>query len=46
MPKILAGEYEKHLCKLMTTLGDYRSINNYPRNWPESLKNHEIVVET
>lgn len=46
MPKIVAKEYETHLCRLMTALGDYRGSMGYPQVWPDTLSDHEIVVET
>lgn len=46
MPKILAGEYERHLLTITTSLNDYKGTKMYPKVWPESFKDYEIVVET
>lgn len=46
MPKVVAGEYEKHLRQLMTNISDYHGFRGYPDSWPQSLKDHQIVVET
>lgn len=46
MPKVLAGEYEKHLQQITTTLSDYLGRRNYPKIWPDSFKDYEIVIET
>lgn len=46
MPKILAGEYERHLLQITTSLNDYLSSQKYPAEWPETLSDYEIVVET
>ncbi|KRT81909.1 hypothetical protein AMK59_5031 [Oryctes borbonicus] len=46
MPKILAGEYERQLQQLTTSLSDYHGLRGYPKHWPKSLSNYEIVVET
>lgn len=46
MPKILAGEYEKNLQQITTALSDYLSYKSFPKSWPSSFKNFEIVVET
>lgn len=46
MPKVLAGEYERHLQQITTALSDYKGRREYPKVWPESFKDYEIVVET
>ncbi|XP_037934436.1 T-cell activation inhibitor, mitochondrial [Teleopsis dalmanni] len=46
MPKQQAVEYAGHLVKLTTNLGDYLSRNKYPKSWPESLNEYEIVIES
>lgn len=46
MPRVMVREYEKHLISVTTTLNDYKSFNKYPKHWPCSLKNYEIVIET
>lgn len=45
MPKIVAGNYEKHLSELTTALSDYRGLRSFPVSWPPSLADFEIVVE-
>ncbi|XP_049950570.1 T-cell activation inhibitor, mitochondrial-like [Schistocerca serialis cubense] len=45
-PKVMAKHYENHLRRLMTSLGDYRGRTGYPRHWPNTLENYELVVET
>lgn len=46
MPKILAGEYEKNLMQLTTSLSDYRGRRDFPAAWPQSLSDYQLVVET
>lgn len=46
MPKILAGDYERNLQQLTTSISDYRSKRNFPSSWPLSLKEYQLVVET
>lgn len=46
MPKVLAEEYERHLQQITTALSDYRGRREYPKVWPESFKEYELVVET
>lgn len=46
MPKTQASGYAKYLMKVTTSLNDYLSKQNYPENWPESLKEFTIVVES
>lgn len=46
MPKILAGEYERNLQQITTSLSDYLGRRGFPRDWPDSLEPYEIVVET
>lgn len=46
MPKVLAGEYERHLQQITTALSDYKGRRQYPKVWPDSFKDYEIVVET
>lgn len=46
MPKQQARGYTGHLLKVTTTLGDYLSRCQYPKSWPESLEEYEIVVES
>ncbi|XP_044266173.1 T-cell activation inhibitor, mitochondrial [Tribolium madens] len=46
MPKVLAGEYERNLQQITTSLSDYRGRRGFPKQWPQSLEEFEIVVET
>lgn len=46
MPKQQAVEYAGHLMKVTTTLGDYLSVNKFPKSWPDSLLEYEIVIES
>lgn len=46
MPKQQAVEYAGHLMKVTTTLGDYLTINKFPKSWPETLAEYEIVIES
>ncbi|KAJ8920872.1 hypothetical protein NQ315_015665 [Exocentrus adspersus] len=46
MPKIVAGAYEENLRQITTSLSDYRGRKPFPKEWPESLSDYEIVVET
>lgn len=46
MPKIMAGEYERHLLQITTAISDYLSRRSYPTTWPENLANYQIVVES
>jgi hypothetical protein len=46
MPKILAGEYERNLQQITTSLSDYQGKRGFPKQWPQSLEEFEIVVET
>lgn len=46
MPKILAGEYERNLQQITTSLMDYQGRKGYPDYWPASLNCYEIVIET
>ncbi|XP_046387151.1 T-cell activation inhibitor, mitochondrial [Ischnura elegans] len=45
-PKVTAEGYERHLRRLATSLGDYRGRGRYPKEWPPSLKQFQLVVET
>ncbi|KAG8233413.1 hypothetical protein J437_LFUL013407 [Ladona fulva] len=45
-PKVTAEGYERHLRRLATSLGDYRGRGGYPKEWPPTLKNFQLVVET
>lgn len=46
MPKIIAGTYEQNLKQITTSLSDYIGRKSYPKEWPTSLSDYEIVVET
>ncbi|RZC31974.1 T-cell activation inhibitor, mitochondrial, partial [Asbolus verrucosus] len=46
MPKILAGEYERNLQQITTSLSDYHGRRGFPKQWPQSLQDYEIVIET
>ncbi|XP_043495889.1 T-cell activation inhibitor, mitochondrial-like isoform X2 [Polistes fuscatus] len=45
MPKVMAGQYERQLRQLTTTLSDYRGRRHYPKAWPVNLSAYEIVIE-
>lgn len=45
MPKVMAGQYERQLRQLTTTLSDYRGRRKYPNVWPADLSAYEIVIE-
>ncbi|XP_013105159.1 T-cell activation inhibitor, mitochondrial [Stomoxys calcitrans] len=46
MPKQQAVEYAGHLMKVTTTLGDYLTLNKFPKSWPSTLTEYEIVIES
>ncbi|XP_014091270.1 T-cell activation inhibitor, mitochondrial [Bactrocera oleae] len=46
MPKQQAREYAAHLNKVTTTIGDYLTVNKYPKSWPATLADYEIVIES
>ncbi|XP_023296474.2 T-cell activation inhibitor, mitochondrial [Lucilia cuprina] len=46
MPKQQAVEYAGHLMKVTTTLGDYLSVKKFPKSWPDTLQDYEIVIES
>ncbi|XP_061390344.1 T-cell activation inhibitor, mitochondrial [Musca vetustissima] len=46
MPKQQAVEYASHLNKVTTTLGDYLTVNKFPKSWPDTLTEYEIVIES
>lgn len=46
MPKTQAEYYASHLRKVTTALLDYQSRNKYPEEWPETLEDFELVVES
>lgn len=46
MPQILAGTYEENLRQITTTMSDYIVKKPFPKEWPQTLENYEIVIET
>lgn len=46
MPKTQAMFYASYLRKVTTALLDYQGRNKYPDEWPDSLQNFEIVIES
>lgn len=46
MPKIVAGAYEQNLKQITTSLSDYVGRKSFPKEWPLTLSEYEIVVET
>ncbi|XP_015043211.2 T-cell activation inhibitor, mitochondrial isoform X3 [Drosophila pseudoobscura] len=46
MPKTQARGYANYLMKVTTSLGDYLGKQKYPKNWPETLHEFTIVVES
>ncbi|PNF42938.1 hypothetical protein B7P43_G11838 [Cryptotermes secundus] len=45
-PKVMAKQYENQLRRLTTSLSDHQGRMGYPKDWPDSLSNFELVVET
>uniref|UniRef100_A0A2M4AHB0 Putative t-cell activation inhibitor mitochondrial n=1 Tax=Anopheles triannulatus TaxID=58253 RepID=A0A2M4AHB0_9DIPT len=46
MPKAQAMAYASHLRKITTALLDYLGRSKFPKSWPESLSQFELVVES
>ncbi|XP_066152992.1 T-cell activation inhibitor, mitochondrial [Euwallacea fornicatus] len=46
MPDMKVEEYELNLRQLTTSVSDYFGRNRYPKSWPHTLDNFEIVVES
>ncbi|KAH8342423.1 hypothetical protein KR059_006990 [Drosophila kikkawai] len=46
MPKQQASGYANHLMKVTTSLNDYLGKQKYPKEWPKTLKEFTIVVES
>lgn len=47
MPKAQVVNYASYLCKVTTTMLDYLTAHSsYPKSWPESLDEFELVVES
>lgn len=42
----MAKKYEDNLRRLTTVLSDHIGRYGYPRYWPETLSDYELVVET
>lgn len=42
----MAKKYKTNLIRLTTTLSDHLGRYGYPKMWPESLSDYELVVET
>ncbi|KDR15586.1 T-cell activation inhibitor, mitochondrial isoform X1 [Zootermopsis nevadensis] len=45
-PKVMAKQYENQLRRLTTSLSDHQGSTGYPKDWPLSLSDFELVVET
>ncbi|PSN38453.1 hypothetical protein C0J52_15624 [Blattella germanica] len=45
-PKVMAKHYENQLRRLTTSLSDHQGRMGYPKDWPTSLSEYELVVET
>jgi len=45
-PKVMAKQYENQLRRLTTSLSDHQGRMGYPKDWPPSLSDFELVVET
>lgn len=46
MPKTLAKNYSSHLSRVITNILDYLCKNKFPKSWPETLRDFELVVES
>ncbi len=46
MPKAQVVHYASQLTKVTTSMLDYLTFHKYPKSWPESLKDFEIVIES
>lgn len=46
MPKAQVVHYAAQLRKVTTSMLDYLTFHAYPKQWPESLKNFELVIES
>ena len=42
----MAKNYENNLKRITTALSDHIGRYGYPKQWPESLADYELVVET
>ena len=45
MPITLANDYRSNLRQLLTTVNDFRSEQNFPASWPDSLAEFEMSIE-
>lgn len=45
-PKTMAKDYENNLRRLTTSLSDYQGRYGYPKSWPLTLAQYELVVES
>lgn len=43
MPKTMAKSYSSHLSRVITNLLDYLSKNKFPKDWPATLVDYELV---
>lgn len=46
MPKAAVRSYADHLNRVTTSMLDYLTVNEYPKEWPKSLAEFELVVES
>lgn len=46
MPKAQVVNYAAQLCKVTTAILDYLTYNKFPKTWPETLKDFELVIES
>lgn len=46
MPKAQVVNYASQLTKVTTSMLDYLTFHKYPKSWPDSLKDFEIVIES
>lgn len=47
MPKAQVVHYAAHLCNVTTSMLDFLTLHSkYPKSWPETMENFEIVIES
>lgn len=46
MPKAQVVHYASQLTKVTTSMLDYLTFHKYPKSWPDSLRDFEIVIES
>ncbi|KAG4072386.1 hypothetical protein HA402_004318 [Bradysia odoriphaga] len=46
MPKAQVVHYASQLTKVTTSMLDYLTFHKYPKSWPDTLKDFEIVIES